>query len=93
MSEGPLYCRTLRRCVFSFRVTRFLHVRVARAGFPWQTGSASDQRGNGITQLKAQGPSRTCNESKEEEEASEQRGNTLKRLKDFYLKANARIWP
>ena len=27
-----------------------------------------------ITQLKAQGPSRTCNESKEEEEKSERRG-------------------
>jgi len=59
-----------------------------------------------ITQIKAHGPSRTCNESKEEEEVSQRQPRhahvtdrfratrqQLKRVQHFCLKAKARIWP
>ena len=94
---------------------------------PWQEQMCSGSEAGSylrlidscITQLKAQGPSRTCNESKEEDQKRnsrllppnspqngskpsvlrpspttfERRGNHLKGLNDFYLKAKSRIWP
>jgi len=58
MSEVPLY--------------RNMHVSVCHGCFGWvvvtEAGSYLRLIDSCITQLKAQGPSRTCNESKEEEE-------------------------
>ena len=42
-----------------------------------ETGSHLEPMDSGMTQLKAQGPSRTCNESKEEEEEGTVRGGEV----------------
>ena len=77
MSEVPLHsCTTTTAAKYAFACSRGSYLRPIDSC---------------ITQLKAQGPIGTCNESKEEEKKKltgcdfERRRNTFKDSKDFYL--------
>ena len=67
------------------RVSQFQNNHFTEMCCGTEAGSSLRLIDSCITQLKAQGPSRTCNESKEEEEEDERSSNTCSQNTAPYL--------